>query len=519
MRSTFTFVRNPRDPNDKAPTTVVIDQGCISDRAYSGGTCDNGYGDPLVGDRRGESGQAYSGTFKHHCSLKQNGGAPLDMFYVECTPSATASDSNRGACVRYRAVATKIDLVLTGGIGSTDDKSYLIGQAAGAYVDGLPLSVQSDATHPVWTISGGQPFQSWPATRDIATFNPLPSPLAGTIAPGWFFKDQAPSKGASVTFTGHLVVPAGDSPAGGFDVTLSKQCTVERPAGASLSAYTAQNAGTHALPGPANGVGLYNQPNPSVLGFRGVDISPATVYTSTGTRSSVGIRWDAYVRDPAAYGGGGGWNLVQLVVPNRTQTFHGVSQGLPVNGQGPMLDNSYPYDPGPFDPDNGSPGTYPADGNSYFNGDSPETPILWPDVTHSMADDHFQVWLMYRPPGQDGTFVPIKKLVWNWGGEAAASFNRGLESDLFPKRLVVRRGLPRSSPVVRPTHERHGLDTTCALRQLKKSWTVKSLSSRPQPSRRSSPRTRSRSIAVTWPAQHPRQPPRARMRARCTARP
>ena len=413
IRATFTYVADPRTPNDRAPSTVIVDQQCIADRGYSGGTCDNGYGDPLVGNRRGERGQPYSYGFVHHYSLKQNGGTPLDTFYVECSPSATASEDDRGADVRYRATATKIGLVLTGGIGDNDHKRYLIGQAAGAYVDGLPLQVQSDSTHPTWTVSGGEPFAGWEAHAPAATFHPLPSPLAGTIAPGWFFKVQAGQ--ANVAFNGHLYVDPGDSPAAGIDLSLNKDCAVDKPDSASLSAYTPQNAGPLALPAlPYNGVGLYDPPNPNAMAFRGVDAGPKYV-------GDLGIRWEAWVHTPNNHGGGGGWNFVQLVYPNRTRTYHGVLQGFSLNGRGPVLDNTYPYYPDPFDPAPNSPGTVPADGSMDYNGDRPATGLEWPDVTQTTANDSFETWLMYRPPGDDSTFVPIKKLSWNWGGVATAN--------------------------------------------------------------------------------------------------
>jgi len=96
--------------------------------------------------------------------------------------------------------------------------------------------------------------------------------------------------------------------------------------------------------------------------------------------------------------------------------WNGVWQQNGQNGLGVLLDTTYPYEPSPYDPDAGSPGTYPANNVVYFNGDAPSTGIDQ-YTTEATLNCSFQTWMMYRPPGAGSLFVPIKNIEWNCAGD------------------------------------------------------------------------------------------------------
>ncbi|MFY9234334.1 MAG: hypothetical protein WAO58_07730 [Fimbriimonadaceae bacterium] len=95
----------------------------------------------------------------------------------------------------------------------------------------------------------------------------------------------------------------------------------------------------------------------------------------------------------------------------------GISQHLISNGM-ELLDTTYPYEPDPYDPAPGSPGTFAADGVPNIRGDAPVAPLFPPTISQTSALDSFDLWLMYLPPGTGSVFVPIKKLQWFWAGDA-----------------------------------------------------------------------------------------------------
>lgn len=216
---------------------------------------------------------------------------------------------------------------------------------------------------------------------------------------------------------------------------MTRNCAVEGPEGTSFSTYTPQNAyqypgpGSILLPGyPANGVGLYQAPTPSEMAFRGLS-APSSMYID-----SVGIRWDGYVRtsaSPNPWGGDGGWHFVQKAQGNRYRVNSGVRQSMAENGLD-LLDTRYPYEPGPFDPEIDSPGTYPADGSTGTAADGPNTGSFLATMTEVEINEHFGTWMMYRPPGDGSVFVPLKKIKWSWYGKAqktGGTWNMVLPSD------------------------------------------------------------------------------------------
>ncbi len=340
---------------------------------------------------------------------------PPRDFTITCSPSVTSTIGYfspygiaASASVNYSATWYTLEIFLGGGIGPSNAKRFLIGQKCSASLSS-PLPVEVTAQSPAWSATGAGVFKCWNSAKYLALIEPWNNPVAGVTTVSCYFRLPEP---ATVSFSGKLVVPYGALPAEGIQISLSKSCDVDPPASVSLSAYTPQNPGPYFLQGyPANGVGLYTQPTPTKLAFYGVS---APAYAD----DTVGIRWDAIVLTPSSYGGGGGWNFVQKIDVDRRRTNAGISQENSLNGQGWALDTTLPYEPGPYDPAQGSPGTYSADGAMHYAGDGPATPIH-PLMTWVAANEPFETWLLYRPPGVGSQFVPIRKLTWYWAGNAS----------------------------------------------------------------------------------------------------
>ncbi len=132
-----------------------------------------------------------------------------------------------------------------------------------------------------------------------------------------------------------------------------------------------------------------------------------------------GLTFNGTVSVPAGWPEGE-WHYVQLVTSNRQfQTFSGNNPSAPWYHGLTVLDNSYPYFPGPH-------GTHPETNVGHFTtgttdqqgGDSPATGGLGPVVQSVIVADAFSTFLMFKPDGQDSRYVPILRLDWNWNASA-----------------------------------------------------------------------------------------------------
>ena len=109
---------------------------------------------------------------------------------------------------------------------------------------------------------------------------------------------------------------------------------------------------------------------------------------------------------------GGYLQWVQTVTTNRTWTQGDpltVNPGTKYQFAGTGLDSVYPY-PTRQQPN----GTSDAPGQQ-----------LWPNPNAgdvSQADDHFQMWLLYKPLGSNSKWVPLRVLNWHWFAQAKPDF-------------------------------------------------------------------------------------------------
>jgi len=292
------------------------------------------------------------------------------------------AEGRGGGEIRYQADAQPLEVVLSGGIGLKDAKRYLIGQHVGASLltGGLP------ATSYLWGVSGGEPFQSYSADNDRAfvTWIDFVTSLGSSL--GFHFKEPAPS--ASVTCTAHLEVPQGALPAPGFDVSPFEKCGVEAPT-STLSL----NTGAAALDPPND---------PTSVHFVGYP------FVQSGTIYSVGVLVDGKAITPPEFTsfGVGTWQFTQLITPGRRQINPqtGVTTVLRPHGQ-QVLDESFSYaNAAPFD----------ADNLRHNANDSPNQNLPGLPSNQVEIDDSFVVYLLYKPPGDDSAFVPLKCVGWGW---------------------------------------------------------------------------------------------------------
>jgi len=407
ITATFTWTPSYTGDITPPPTKAVVYQHTdvwTSGSGTGNGTIDNGISGAT------QYGRKYS--------IKDDPGA---SFSVTLSPSATRGPFSYGvaiASVKYQASAAPLEIILSGGRDFYWQKKYLIGQA-------VTTSLITGGLTPTsynWTASGGDPFKNWAVTWNTSTAMSnavlvgLGSQTNSTMS--FYFKKPIPQ--ATVTCTTHLAVPSGAVPAAGLNVTVSRNCGVEPPDNASFSAYIPQNA--HQFPGDEN---IFQEDAP----YNGVGVIPPLRFYGLDAPgyNSVGIRWDGRIRTSSAnpspwVGGDGGWNWVQKGLVYRYQVRGGQNEWSAVNGiEG--LDDRYPYEPWPyFSATNSQVGTYSANYTIHTAGDSPATAFL-PGTTEMQANDHFETWMMYRPPSpntsvDDSTFVPIKKIFWQWYGLA-----------------------------------------------------------------------------------------------------
>lgn len=407
---TATFTWQPSSTDDPPPTDAVIAETAFAVAGYAGSTpatkaeADNSLGFPRnintynVSRHLDPPGGNCRGT---RYSLKSN---PGNTFTVTATPTATLTgagssltpSSNGSVGVSYEATATPLEVVLGGGIGPKNSKSFLIGQQ----VTGTVLTGGLTASGFNWSVDAGSPFSDYrvvwssqtPNTTS-ATFTPLGTQTQPAVT---FHFKQASAGGvdANVSTPVNLAVPAGALPAAGLTATLTQQCHVDPP----TKTIDVHIGTVQLLPNPAN---------PQYMGLVGA-ITPEG--------SNTGIYWRGTVTTPSQYGSGGGWNVTQLINPTRTRCVNGVTQKTANSGV-LALDSQFGY-AGDFYTDN----TVTPQGSQDF----PRTEYFVANSSLYTANDSFNDYMMYLPNGAGSCYVPLRRFDWFWAGRAQPGGSTGV---------------------------------------------------------------------------------------------
>jgi hypothetical protein len=114
---------------------------------------------------------------------------------------------------------------------------------------------------------------------------------------------------------------------------------------------------------------------------------------------------------------------VQLIKSKRKYTYDGGMQTHLSDGNSLKLDTVYPYS-----------SIYPTDGstpNDISCTDTPRDPLVGrlppnnvvTSRTQIEVHESFEVFVMFKPPGQDTFYVPLRRAKWQWGGTVMSSNN------------------------------------------------------------------------------------------------
>lgn len=377
----FTWVAENGEPDDEPPPYVVILKDSIASWDGETGSCANGLGHPEI--NKVSSGLVYE--------LFADPPAKFSRFV---TPLASAEavnpfvqpESATGSVgIRYKAYP--IEIKLTGVLDAETDRRLMIGQNLGAYVSlgGLPLG--TGATY-LWTVSGGDPFQS---------YNISGGAEAATVTP---FNPQT-----TAPLSTFLRTPADQGP---FYVS----CSFYWPWFGTTIALSIE--GISIPPDVEYDIAIVDPELVRKLAdwvFVIDEVNPNLVHLYDTPTNSVGIEWLAEVDTPYPFdnNGDGSWAIVQRVTPTREIDFlepfdNRFNPMWEVNGR-LGLDTNFPYGPfvfvanGVLDGTNDSPGSRVIDGPEYH-------------FTHVL--DSFDTYYIYRPPGSQSQYVPLRSLEWYW---------------------------------------------------------------------------------------------------------
>lgn len=229
-----------------------------------------------------------------------------------------------------------------------------------------------------------------------ALFIPLEAPSSNPLD-FYFRRPNLDTGPTTVACSAHLAVPPNAMPAGGFDVIASRTCRVRKPLN-SLAVTIGSVQASPAYPATPTAMHLYG-----------------ASWVESGTTYTTGIHWRGEVTTPSEFGrtGSPGWNYTQLIKPGRaltdgsTGTIHRlVPDGVQV------LDSTFGYEPVYAR-------VYPDDGSEQNQGDRPSSPFRGTPFTNLTIHESFVTYTLYKPPGEDSVFVPLKNLDWYWQGAAS----------------------------------------------------------------------------------------------------
>ncbi len=189
-----------------------------------------------------------------------------------------------------------------------------------------------------------------------------------------------------------MTVPTGSKPSTGIDATPNVDAVTVGP----TSTYQTVSVGSVTI----------TASNSIALAHCAVDSTVGILFRSTISTPS------AYVHSGSGASAKGGWHYVQLISLGRTRVVSGTTQTLRVGGQTDGLDTCYPYEPAGV-----TPNVWDADTTERRADDGPAESLDTIASSYTI-NEHFNVYVMYMPPGSDSKFVPLRKYPWSWGGTA-----------------------------------------------------------------------------------------------------
>lgn len=165
---------------------------------------------------------------------------------------------------------------------------------------------------------------------------------------------------------------------------------------------------------------IFNVKEPTVTFEEDHDPPPMGTVQLTDAKNRVviypppatGITFNARVKVPAGFTEGS-WHYVQIINPSRGYKVTATGKCFSIRTTKTVVDTTYPYEPPPYDPDAGSPGSYPTGDTFRIEKDHPSA---------GLPDDHNQAWgadiwetyIMFKPAGAASKWVPLRVVRWKW---------------------------------------------------------------------------------------------------------
>jgi hypothetical protein len=271
---------------------------------------------------------------------------------------------------------------LVGTVFTQNQFRILIGQKFSSTISFDPGSPTSASDTYSWTLSAGKPFADYtaPPSTGPAVYTPFTTPTGDSLN-CYFAKPEAVACQCVVTLAN----------AGGLQVTLSRSFATRAPS----FDFRYEIAGSNAVIMPDGAMRFYG----------------STYLREDGGFVTSGIIFHDKVTTPSPWSavGAGSWCWTQLVTSITMWKKIGVifydwAQNFTT---GPAkLVNTHPY------------------GSVFFSGDGFEgelndsPKILDNSALQLYYKAYFKTHQLYKPPGADSRFVPLRAITWNWRGHA-----------------------------------------------------------------------------------------------------
>lgn len=154
----------------------------------------------------------------------------------------------------------------------------------------------------------------------------------------------------------------------------------------------------------------------------GANVGPVGIYgdilrAGGPTLDPPGIRFVGAVGTPALFQpiGVGKWEFVQLCnLLHQQWSWFSPLPNTSSTGGSFWLDNQCPYD---------TPSSAGSTANNPLSDETSDSPqmTLFSWAVHAKAQDSFQMFMLYLPPGFDVQWAPLARLDWQWNADASKS--------------------------------------------------------------------------------------------------